>query len=144
MYLRSAGTNPGRDGCRVPLPWSGEAPPFGFSPAGAAESWLPQPAEWASRTAAIQSADPASMLSLYRAAIRLRRDEPELGGDGPFEWLDSAPEVLAFRRSERFVCVVNLGEESVELPRHEELLLTSGPLADSGRVPRDTAVWLRV
>ncbi|WP_328463282.1 glycoside hydrolase family 13 protein [Streptomyces sp. NBC_00448] len=144
MYLRSEGTNPGRDGCRVPLPWSGDVPPFGFSPAGSAESWLPQPAEWAARTAAIQSADPASMLSLYRAAIRLRKDEPELGGDGPFEWLDSDVEVLAFRRSDRFVCVVNLGEAAVELPAHEELLLTSGPLTESGRVPQDTAVWLRV
>ncbi|MEW1865190.1 glycoside hydrolase family 13 protein [Streptomyces sp. NBC_00669] len=144
MYLRSEGTNPGRDGCRVPLPWSGDVPPFGFSPAGSAESWLPQPAEWAARTAEIQSADPASMLSLYRAAIRLRKDEPELGGDGPFEWLDSDVEVLAFRRSDRFVCMVNLGEAAVELPAHEELLLTSGPLTESGRVPQDTAVWLRV
>jgi alpha-glucosidase len=35
MYLRSGGTDPGRDGCRVPLPWAGTCPPFGFSPAGA-------------------------------------------------------------------------------------------------------------
>ena len=44
MYLRSGGTDPGRDGCRVPLPWAGTSPPFGFSPAGATgEPWLPQP-----------------------------------------------------------------------------------------------------
>ncbi|BBA97013.1 putative alpha-glucosidase [Actinacidiphila reveromycinica] len=143
MYLRSAGTNPGRDGCRVPLPWSGDVPPFGFGPAGSAESWLPQPDQWAARTAEIQSADPASMLSLYRAAIRLRADTPELVGDGAFAWLDSRPDVLAFRRSDRFVCLVNLGPAAAELPAHQELLLTSGPLAEDGRVPQDTAVWLR-
>ena len=143
MYLRSGGTNPGRDGCRVPLPWSGDAPPFGFGPAGSAEPWLPQPADWAARTADIQAADPASMLSLYRAAVRLRKAEPGLG-DGPMEWLATTPEVLAFRRGERFACVVNLGPEPAELPSHAELLLTSGPLADDGRLPRDTAVWLHL
>jgi alpha-glucosidase len=142
MYLRSPGTNPGRDGCRVPLPWSGDASPFGFSPAGSAEPWLPQPADWAARTAEIQSADPASMLSLYRAALKLRRAETGLG-DGPISWLDAGPGVLAFRRTEEFICVANLADSPAELPAHSELLLTSGPLAEDGRIPKDTAVWLR-
>jgi alpha-glucosidase len=142
MYLRSGGANPGRDGCRVPLPWSGDRAPFGFGPAGSAEPWLPQPADWAARTAEVQAADPASMLSLYRAAIALRKAEPGLG-DGPLEWLAAAPGVLAFRRGDRFSCVVNLSPEAVELPPHGELLLTSGPLTPEGRLPRDTAVWLR-
>ena len=44
MYFRSDGVDPGRDGCRVPLPWSGDAAPFGFSPDGAgAPPWLRQP-----------------------------------------------------------------------------------------------------
>jgi alpha-glucosidase len=142
MYLRSGGADPGRDGCRVPIPWSGASSPFGFSPEGSEDPWLPQPADWAARTAEIQSADPASMLSLYRAALRLRRAEPGLG-DGPLSWVESAPEVLAFRRTEQFICLLNLGPAPAELPEHEELLLTSGPLADDGRVPADTAVWLR-
>ena len=33
MHFQSGGVDPGRDGCRVPLPWSGDTPPFGFSPA---------------------------------------------------------------------------------------------------------------
>jgi alpha-glucosidase len=142
MYLRSPGDNPGRDGCRVPLPWSGDASPFGFSPPGSAEPWLPQPADWAARTAEIQSADPASMLSLYRAALRLRRAETGLG-DGPLRWLDTPDDVLAFQRTQAFTCVVNLSDAPVELPAHTELLLTSGPLAEDGRLPKDTAVWLR-
>ena len=45
MYVRSGGVDPGRDGCRVPLPWSGRRAPFGFSPRGrGGEPWLPQPA----------------------------------------------------------------------------------------------------
>jgi alpha-glucosidase len=142
MYLRSSDTNPGRDGCRVPLPWGGSASPFGFSPAGAgAEPWLPQPADWASRTADAQSADPASMLSLYRAALGLRRAGTGLG-DGSFAWLESAPGVLAFRRSPEFVCVLNLADSPAELPEGTEVLLASGPLTE-GRLPADTAVWLR-
>src|SRR5207244_6201463 len=31
MFFRSGGDDPGRDGCRVPIPWAGEAPPYGFS-----------------------------------------------------------------------------------------------------------------
>jgi alpha-glucosidase len=142
MYLRSSGTNPGRDGCRVPLPWSGAEPPFGFSPTkAAAEPWLPQPANWASRTVEAQSADPHSMLRLYRTALRLRRDEPGLG-DGTFAWLDSAPGVLAFRRSPEFVCVLNLDSTPAKLPPHTQVLLASGPLGGDG-LPADTAAWLR-
>ncbi len=45
-YLRGRGT--GRDGCRVPLPWTTDGPDtsYGFSPAGAAPAWLPQPPGW--------------------------------------------------------------------------------------------------
>ena len=47
-------TNRGRDGCRVPIPWSGDEPPFGFSPDGAsAPPWLPQPASWRALTVAV-------------------------------------------------------------------------------------------
>ncbi|MEZ0073882.1 glycosidase [Planotetraspora sp. GP83] len=43
MWTRSGHTNPGRDGCRVPLPWSGTEPPYGYS---TGVPWLPQPADW--------------------------------------------------------------------------------------------------
>ena len=44
MHARSGGIDPGRDGCRVPLPWSGDEPPFGFSPADAIGAAVAQPA----------------------------------------------------------------------------------------------------
>ncbi|GAA4228911.1 alpha-glucosidase [Streptosporangium album] len=136
IWNRSGHTVPGRDGCRVPLPWSGDAPPFGF---GAGEPWLPQPPAWKRLTAEAQAGDPASMLSLYREALRLRREEL---GDGTLNWLDTTDEVLAFTRESGVTCVANLGLEPVRLPPHDAVLLASGPL-DGGELPSDTAVWLR-
>ncbi|MDQ1656131.1 MAG: alpha-glucosidase [Cryptosporangiaceae bacterium] len=141
MYARSGFVDPGRDGCRVPIPWSGAEPPFGFSPPGSADPWLPQPPEWKSLTAEAQDGDPQSMLSLYRDALAIRRSCPALG-DGPLRWLDSPPGVLAFARPDGFACVVNFRPDPVELPAHQAILLTSGPLP-GGRLPTDTAAWLR-
>jgi alpha-glucosidase len=142
MWHRSGGTDPGRDGCRVPLPWSGVEPPFGFSPPGAtAPPWLPQPREWKDRTAAAQAGDPRSMLELYRAALRLRREHAALG-DGGMRWLAAPPGVLAFARDPGFACVVNLAAEPVALPEHTEVLLRSGPIG-GGLLAPDAAAWLR-
>jgi alpha-glucosidase len=141
MHYRSGGTDPGRDGCRVPLPWSGGAAPYGFSPADATHKpWLPQPADWADLTVEAEEADDASMLHLYRRAVSVRKAEQSLG-DGPLEWVDAGPDVLAFARGD-VLCVVNLGPEPVDLPPHHDVLLLSDPL-DAGRLPRDTAGWLR-
>src|SRR3954447_25026304 len=94
-WTRSGHTVRGRDGCRVPLPWSGEQPPFGFTADGVAP-WLPQPARWAALTAGRQRADPASVLSLYRGALALRRELPGLAGE-ELVWTEAADSVLAFR-----------------------------------------------
>jgi alpha-glucosidase len=133
-WIRSGFTDYGRDGCRVPLPWSGTVAPFGFSADGVTP-WLPQPASWAGLTAAVQETDPASMLSLYRSALRLR---PAL--TGALEWVDAPIGVLAFRRGEVTV-IVNFTAEPVPLPPHTEVLLSSAPL--DGALPGDSAAWLR-
>ncbi|WP_405095669.1 glycoside hydrolase family 13 protein [Micromonospora sp. NBC_01412] len=139
MWARSGH---GRDGCRVPLPWAGDAPPFAFSPDGAAGvPWLPQPAEWKDRTVRAQTDDPHSMLELYRAALGVRRAEPGLG-DGEMRWLAAPDGVLAFARGPAFTCLVNLGAAPVPLPPHEARLLASRPL-EGDFLPPDTAVWLR-
>jgi alpha-glucosidase len=39
--------------------------------------------------------------------------------------------------------VVNLSGAPADLPSHEQVLLSSGPLEPDGTLPRDTAVWLR-
>ncbi|SDD83549.1 glycoside hydrolase family 13 protein [Streptomyces prasinopilosus] len=140
MHFRSGGTDPGRDGCRVPLPWEADAPSYGFGTRN--EPWLPQPADWAFYAVDRQSGDPGSMLTLYRQALRLRRTEPGFG-DGPMTWLATGEDVLAFRRDHDLVCVVNLSETPATLPPHERLLLASGPLYADGTLPKDTTVWLR-
>src|SRR4051794_23066521 len=68
VWERSGHTIRGRDGCRVPMPWSGSSAPFGFSP-GRARPWLPMPNDWADLTVERQQNDPGSTLSFYRAAL---------------------------------------------------------------------------
>ncbi|MFI7461875.1 glycoside hydrolase family 13 protein [Nonomuraea sp. NPDC049646] len=137
MFERTGRAFIGRDGCRVPLPWSGTSAPYGFGPGG---TWLPQPADWAHLTVAAQRDDPGSTLNLHRAAIALRREHPALG-DGDLTWLDAPPGVLALRREPGFTLMVNFGPDAVPLPPHHDVLLASGPL-DGGVLPADTAVWL--
>ena len=142
MYLRSGGADPGRDGCRVPLPWSGLCPPFGFSPVGAAgEPWLRQPDRWAALTVDAQQQDPGSMLTLYRRMLGIRRAEADLG-DGDLRWLASADDVLAFARGDRFVSVTNLSGAAIGLPAGCSLLLASAEVA-AGLLPPDATAWLR-
>jgi alpha-glucosidase len=136
MWHRSGGVDPGRDGCRIPLPWEGDAPPYGFSPDAGVRGWLDQPDGWTELTVAAQSRDAASMLSLYRAGLRLRRTLT-----GGLTWIPSDDRVIAFARDAGFVCVVNFGPEPVPLPPGD-VLIASGEL-EGGAVPEDTTVWLR-
>ncbi len=143
----------GRDGCRVPVPWSGHSSPYGFGP-GDAQPWLPMPEEFAGLTAADQEDDPASMLSFYRAVLALRRGAVA-GLSDEVELLDSAPDTLALRRTTAqpdgagLVCVVNCGVDPATLPDAAgELLLASGEcLAEDAegvrRLAPDTAGWFR-
>jgi len=132
-------TDRGRDGCRVPLPWTIEGANYGFSPDGAAAPWLPQPIGWGEHSVQAQDGRPGSTLELYRAALALRR---ELGvGSGELSWLEAGPQVVAFTRGADVECWVNLGEQPVELPATGRVLLTSDELID-GRLGPDTAAWL--
>lgn len=146
MHFRSGGVDPGRDGCRVPLPWRGTEAPFGFSPAGPGPDgtvprpWLPQPADWAGLTVQAQEADPASMLWLYRQALRIRKREGSLG-DGTLTWLPSEPTALVFQRGDDLINVTNLGPAPMVLPDHDRILLSSTPLVD-GMLPSDSTAWL--
>jgi alpha-glucosidase len=142
MYARSNGVDPGRDGCRVPLPWSGARPPYGFSPpATISRPWLSQPGNWAGLTTEAQLSDPTSTLNLYREAIRIRREEPDLAG-APLEWLPSPDGVLAFARGSRFVSIANLSASAVRMPGDHRVLLASADVS-GGWLPPDSAVWLR-
>ncbi|GGM56855.1 alpha-glucosidase [Longimycelium tulufanense] len=139
-WERSGHAVRGRDGCRVPLPWSGDTPPFGFGPGEGARPWLPQPVAWKDYTVEAQADDEHSMLSLYRAALRIRREHPALGG-GTLRWLEAPSGVLLFARDPNFLCAVNLSPDPFPLPEGSEPLLVSCPLGD-GLLPPDHAIWL--
>ncbi|PUA82226.1 glycoside hydrolase family 13 protein [Nocardioides currus] len=136
VFVQTAGADPGRDGCRVPLPWSGDAAPYGFGDVTPDRTWLPQPDDWAPFTAEAQDGDPASTLELYRRALRLRRER--LVGQPDFAWVEAGDDVLAFRRG-GVECWVNTGTSAVALPEHE-LLVASDP-GVGAELPADTGAW---
>lgn len=136
-WERSGHTQRGRDKCRVPMPWSGEEPPFGFSLSS--DTWLPMPAQWAALTVEKQSGDPDSTLSFFQQALELRRHRVEFDGGG-VEWLDAPGDVVIFRRPGGLICALNGGDAPVSLPGGE-LMLASAPLLD-GKLPPDSAAWL--
>lgn len=142
MHFRSGGVDPGRDGCRVPLPWTRAGVSLGFGPAGGGAPWLPQPDGWGELSVEAQEASGTSMLSLYRAALAARRSSGDLR-DGGLAWLPSGDGVLAFRRGETVVSLTNFGEAPVALPDHIGVLAASDALAD-GALPPDCTVWLEV
>jgi alpha-glucosidase len=141
LFTRSGGRVRGRDGCRVPLPWSGDAPPFGFGPLGTVP-WLPQPSAWRALTVEAQRRDRGSMLALHRTALRLRRAHAALAEED-LRWLESPEDVLLFARGPRLRCAVNLGGAPFPLPAASRPLLTSAPLA-GGALGTDAAAWFTV
>ncbi|MGE9806948.1 glycoside hydrolase family 13 protein [Janibacter sp. G1551] len=152
-FHRTSGTEVGRDGCRVPMPWERDAPAYGFSATGA--SWLPQPPAYGDLAADQQAGVTGSTLELYRAALALR-DERGLGlgglalvGDTTTDSTDAdtaEDAVLTLHNTGRggehpTLVIANLGTEPVALPEGSALLLASGPLTDDGLVPTDTTIW---
>jgi alpha-glucosidase len=159
-WERSGHVERGRDGCRVPLPWTPEGPSLGF---GSGPGWLPQPAGWSSLSAQSQDGDPASMLSFYRQALRLRRRLPEMAtGAAALSWLDLGEDVLAFTRGTGLACVVNTGTGPVRLPAGDVVFasasVTSAPVTGGtlpggrlpggtlpgGTLPGDATAWVRL
>jgi alpha-glucosidase len=124
IFKRSGGERKGRDGCRVPLPWTREPPE---------RSWLPQPASWSEKSVEAQLEDDGSFLALYRRALELRPS-------GAFKWWHSPAGALIFERDE-LVCVVNVSAGPMGLPPATPLLLASEPLGD--KLLPGAAVWLR-
>jgi alpha-glucosidase len=140
MFHRTGGARRGRDGCRVPLPWTAGGDSFGFSPeGGATQAWLPQPDWFACHAVDRQLEYGESMLHLYREAIALRHRIPALASD-QFRWLPSEPGVLAFTRGDGFACVINVLSRPVHTPVEGHLLLASSPEA-SEKLPPNTAAW---
>ncbi len=145
VWERSGHTLRGRDGCRVPIPWTTEGPSLGF---GTGDPWLPQPAEWGELSAEAQTGQDSSSLELFRQAIAVRRNHGAVDED--LQVLDAtdhglsaaeAASVLMYKRGSGLTCMVNFGSSPVATPAagDAELLRSSG----SPGTPLDTdaAIW---
>ena len=131
IFFRTNGRRIGRDGCRVPLPWTPEQPTFGFT---TGEPWLPMPQDWGAASVEAQTGGPTSTLELYRSALRLRPRGEE------FSWRDGPDGTMSFDRGDLTVAV-NFDAPGLELPPGE-LVLASEPDVTT-TLPADTAAWLQ-
>jgi oligo-1,6-glucosidase/alpha-glucosidase len=111
---RQPGIGLGRDPSRTPMAWDA-SPNAGFSQG---EPWLPLHESWRTRNVAVESGDPDSILTLARALLRLRREEPALAV-GDYAALEVDGNLLAYERragDSRLLIALNLGGEPVALP----------------------------
>jgi alpha-glucosidase len=139
IWERSGRTEHGRDGSRIPLPWSSDGGSFGFSPAGAVQPWLPQPG-WFAKFALDRQDGPDSMLAFYRQAISARRT---IDPAAPFEWLDTGrDDVLAFRRGAVVSVTVFAGAAYAPPPGWGEWILRSDYRPGNTALPPDSTGWL--
>ena len=87
--------DPGRDGCRTPMPWDEGGPANGFT---TGTPWLPVKPPQSALNVAGQQADPASTLAFYRTILAWRKTHPALAL-GDIAFFDVAEPILAFRRA---------------------------------------------
>ena len=127
----------GRDGCRVPLPWSADGSSFGF---GADGAHLPQPAWFTDFAVAVEDADPDSTLNLYRRALHLRH---ALQTDEELAWEPTGrDDVLRIARPGGWTVVTNFGTEPYPLQVGEgRVVLATTPLQD-GALAGESTVWI--
>ncbi|MDF1489370.1 glycoside hydrolase family 13 protein [Tessaracoccus caeni] len=138
-FFRSPGVNVGRDGCRVPLPWTREGVAFGF---GDAAPHLPQP-EWMGQfSVEAEDEDPGSTLNLYRRALKLRR---QWECEERLEWVETGrDDVLRFRRPNGWEIVTNFGGVDVPLAdlglTSDDVALSSVALSDV--LAAESTIWI--
>jgi alpha-glucosidase len=112
----------GRDGCRTPMPWERAAPNAGFSHSG--QTWLPVSDAHVPLAVDQQDHDSASVLTTWRALMRMRRDRQALRL-GSLHLLDAPDPLLAFERRhdrERLLCLFNLGTVEGHFPMAQRSL----------------------
>jgi alpha-glucosidase len=139
-YHRTGGARLGRDGCRVPLPWTRTGESHGYSHTGA--SWLPQPQGWAELSREAQRQDPASTLSLYRAALSLRRAHGL--GSGSLAWVEDFTDegCIGFVNND-IVVLLNMGATAIELPDLPVLLRSHPGTSMPSVLSPEECIWLQ-
>ncbi len=140
VFFRSGGERMGRDGCRAPIPWTSAGTGLGFT---TGSPWLPIPPSWSAKSIEAQERDDASVLTLNRRALALRREIRALR-QGSFAWRASKAGSLVFERThhgESIVCAVNVSADGLAAPEGE-LVLASEP-GLSRVLPAGSAAWFR-
>ncbi len=150
QYLRNHKIDKGRDGCRVPLPWTKTGSSFGF---GAGGSHLPQPKHFGDYSIEVEGADPNSPLSIFRKALALRKT---LIASEDMTWHETGDaQVLHFSRPNGWNCITNFGRNHYNFDGIGEVIHASGPLAEKGvylvhgvettgnDLPPATTVWVQ-
>jgi alpha-glucosidase len=135
IWERSGHTEHGRDGSRVPLPWTVDAPGLGFS---TGTPWLPQPDWFDAFTVAAEEADAGSVLHFYRRAVAARAG---IDQESALEWVESGrADVLAFRRDD-VTCVVVFDGEAFEAPESWGRPVLATPAVEGRCCPPASAAW---
>jgi alpha-glucosidase len=150
QYLRNHKVDVGRDGCRVPLPWTSTGSSFGF---GTGSSHLPQPDWFADYSVENESGIETSPLSIFRKALALRKS---LIAPEEMTWHETGDaSVLHFSRPNGWHCITNFGRGHFDLTGKGEVIHSSAPLAEPGiylvhgvettgnDLPPATTVWLQ-
>ena len=148
VFARTGGAEIGRDGCRVPIPWTTDpAGSHGFSPPhGNAPPWLPQPEGWGGLALDAQRGVAGSMFEHYRELLALRRRLAVPQGASA-ELVDVGDGLVGVRRGD-LLAVLNPTAEAraADGTAGMQVVVSSAPLdgEPSGDVvvPADSAVWL--
>ena len=120
--LNVPGFGLGRDPVRTPMPWT-SGRHGGFTEG---HPWLPLDADARALNVAARAADPSSMLSLYKALIRLRRHS-DLLSVGAFRLVAAAESVLAYAREaqdQQLLIALNM-------THREQVLRTERPIREA-------------
>ncbi|WP_350258080.1 glycoside hydrolase family 13 protein [Scrofimicrobium sp. R131] len=129
----------GRDGARVPLPWTAD-PVADWGP----NPWLPIPDGWGELSAERQEGDPNSVLNQYRHFLQVRR---QYGlGQGEWEVLDVDPDLVVVRAG-HYLSVLNLGIGERKLPFTGQVILaTEPPRQEDGHywLAPNSAAWVQL
>ena len=86
----------GRDTCRTPMPWRGNAPQAGFS--GANQTWLPISKSHVTRAALDEAARPDSVYNGFADFLAWRKTQPALMQANQMTALSGGPQQIIFDR----------------------------------------------
>ena len=142
-FFRTRGEVRGRDGCRIPLPWSHAGVSAGFS--SSSSTWLPIPNYYRDFAADLQRQDASSMLRLYQQALHLRRKHPALRR-GKLSWLESSHGVLGYvvqTESEQFEVWVNFTDSPIAMPAGRVMLASLTADSQEVLLPNSAIILLK-